>query len=101
MGLKTLVILATLKKTHPNKTILATISTIYTAWKKANQELLQGISPIVHLNKTLQNFKFTTMARTDDDGNLTALFFCHSCSVKLLSSYHNILFLDCTYKTNK
>jgi hypothetical protein len=74
-GLKPSVILATLKKTHPNKTILATISTIYTARKKSNQELLQGISPIVHLNKTLQNSEFTTMARTDDNGNLTAFFF--------------------------
>jgi hypothetical protein len=100
-GLKPSVILATLKKTHPDKTILATISTIYATWKKANQEFLQGISPIVHLNKTLQNSEFTTMARTDDGGNLTALFFCHSRCVKLLSSYHYILFLDCTYKANK
>jgi hypothetical protein len=100
-GLKPSVILAALKKTHPNETILATISTIYTARKKATQQMLQGISPIVHLNKTLQNSEFTTTARTDDDGNLTGLFFCHSCSIKLLCSYHYICFLDCTYKTNK
>ena len=63
--------------------------------------MLQGISPIIHLNKTLQNSEFTTTARTNDDGDLTGLFFCHSRSIKLLSSYHYILFLDCTYKTNK
>jgi hypothetical protein len=100
-GLKPLVILATLKKTHPDETILATISTIYTARKKATQEMLQGISPIVHLHQTLQKSDFTTAARTDDEGNLTALFFCHTRSVELLCSYHYILFLDCTYKTNR
>ena len=30
-----------------------------------------------------------------------AFFFCHSLSVKLLTNHHFILFLDCTYKTNK
>ena len=95
-GLKPLVILATLKKTHPDKTILATISTIYTARKKATQEMLQGVIPLVLLHQNLQNSDFTTADRTEDEGNLTALFFCHTCSVELLCSYHYILFLDCT-----
>ena len=52
-GLKPSSILESLKKTNPNETILATISTIYAARKKAHNQLLQGISPIVDLNQTL------------------------------------------------
>jgi len=37
----------------------------------------------------------------DEEGTLKALFFAHSLSLKLLSRYHTVLFLDCTYKTNK
>ena len=100
-GLKPSAILEALKKTHPEESILATISTIYTARKKAQQEMLQGISPIVHLNRTLADSDFTTHTKVDHDGELKALFFCHSCSIKLLSKYHYLLLLDCTYKTNK
>ncbi|PLW20325.1 hypothetical protein PCANC_08498 [Puccinia coronata f. sp. avenae] len=59
-GLRPSVILQALKKSHPEETILATITTIYSARKKASQELLQGISPIVHVQKTLQASDFTT-----------------------------------------
>jgi hypothetical protein len=37
----------------------------------------------------------------DSGGNLKALFFIHSPSLELLSCDHTVLFLDCTYKTNK
>ena len=94
-------ILDALKKTRPNKTILATISTIYTARKKAHHQMLQGISPIVHLNKTLSSSDFTTATKVNDDGELEGLFFCHALSINLLKSYHYVLLLDCTYKTNK
>jgi hypothetical protein len=100
-GLKPSEILLALKKTHPNEAILATISTIYTARKKAQQEMLQGISPIVHLNKTLMNTNFTTATKVDSEGTLKGLFFCHARSVNLLKAYPHIILLDCTYKTNK
>jgi hypothetical protein len=100
-GLKPSEILLALKKTHPNEVILATVSTIYTARKKARSESLQGISPIVHLNKTLTNTAFTSATKVDNEGHLKALFFCHADSQKLLKAYHHILLFDCTYKTNK
>ena len=100
-GMKPSAILDALKKTRPNETILATISTIYTARKKAHQQMLQGISPIVHLNKTLSSSDFTTATKVNDDGELEGLFFCHALSINLLKSYHYVLLLDCTYKTNK
>jgi hypothetical protein len=99
-GLKPSAILETLKKTNPNEEILATISTIYSARKKAQQQMLQGISPVVHLNQTLAKSDFNTATKVNDDGELKGLFFCHSGSVELLTSYHHILLLDCTYKTN-
>ena len=100
-GLRPAQILECLKKLHPDETILATIDTIYSAQKRAAQEMLQGISPIIHLNEILAGTDFTTMTKVDESGELKGLFFCHSLSVKLLHQYHLILFLDCTYKTNK
>ena len=100
-GLKPSAILEALKKTHPNETILATISTIYSARKKAQHQMLQGISPIVHLNQTLEKSSFTTATKVNENGELKGLFFCHALSINLLKSYHYVLLLDCTYKTNK
>jgi hypothetical protein len=53
------------------------------------------------LNKTLVNTNFTTTTKVDQEGNLKALFFCHTDSLKLLKEYHHIILLDCTYKKNK
>ena len=39
--------------------------------------------------------------KVNNDGILKALFFFHTKSVKLLTAYHQIILLDCTYKTNK
>jgi mRNA deadenylase 3'-5' endonuclease subunit Ccr4 len=100
-GLKPSAILEALKKTNPGKTILATMTTIYSARKKAQQQMLQGISPVMHLKQTLANSDFTTNSKVNDKGKLKGLFFCHSRSVELLDSYHHILLLDCTYKKNK
>ncbi|EFP77815.2 uncharacterized protein PGTG_03771, partial [Puccinia graminis f. sp. tritici CRL 75-36-700-3] len=50
-GLKPAQVLQSLKKTHPDQSILATISTVYSARKKAWAEELRGLSPIVHLIK--------------------------------------------------
>ena len=100
-GLKPSQILQTLKKTHPEKQLLATVSTIYTAKKKSALSNRAAISPIVHLNQTLKDSSFTSTPKVNKKGELKGLFFCHSSSIQLLSSYHSILFLDCTYKTNK
>jgi hypothetical protein len=68
-------ILPDLKKTHTNEVILAAISTIYTSRKKSQEELLQGISLIVHLNKTLNNTNFTTAKGS--------FFLSHQCGTTL------------------
>ena len=76
-GLKPSAILEALKKTHPNETILATISTIYAARKKSQNQILQGISPIFHLNQTLEKSSFTTATKVNENGKL-AIFLSFS-----------------------
>jgi hypothetical protein len=71
------------------------------AKQKFKEQSLQGLSPIVHLNKQLTFSNYTTRSKVDSGGNLKALFFLHSLSLELLSCYHTVLFLDFTYKTNK
>lgn len=69
-GIKPSAILEALKKTRPNKKILATISKIYAARKKAQQKILQEISPIFHLNKTLEKSSFTTATKVNSNREL-------------------------------
>jgi hypothetical protein len=91
-----------MKKTQPaDEPLLATKSTIYVAKRKVKEQSLQGLSPIVHLNKQLTFSNYTSSSKVDSNGNLKALFFIHTLSLELLSCYHTVLFLDCTYKTNK
>jgi len=53
------------------------------------------------VNNQLVFSEYTTQTMVDEEGTLKALFFAHSLSLELLSRYHTVLFLDCTYKTNK
>ncbi|EHS63100.1 uncharacterized protein PGTG_21430 [Puccinia graminis f. sp. tritici CRL 75-36-700-3] len=99
-GLKPAQILQLLKKTHPNQSILATIFTVYSARKKARAEDLRGLSPIVHLNRTLTT-DFTSATMVNNSGKILGLFFCHNHSIHLLCHFNYALFLNCTYKTNK
>ena len=64
-------------------------------------ESLQGLIPIVHLKNQLGNSDYSTCVKTDNDGTLKALFFCHHASLKLYSAYNTIIFANSTYKTNK
>jgi len=59
------------------ETLLATKNTIYVAKRRVKMESLQGLSPIVHLKNQLGNADYSTCVKTDDDGTLKALFFCH------------------------
>jgi hypothetical protein len=68
-GLKLAQILQSLKKTHPDQSILATILTVYSARKKACAEELRGLSPIVHLNQTLTT-DFTSATKVNDSGEI-------------------------------
>ena len=100
-GLKPAVILETLKSTSTNQQILATRATIYRAKQVVDRKNLGDESPIVHLSKTLNSSDYATNLNVDEEGNLKALFFINQKSIQLLSQYNTVLFLDCTYKTNR
>ena len=96
-GLKPAKILRVMQTTMDDgKTLLATKNTIYVAKRWVKTESLQGLSPIVHLKNQLGKSDYTTHIKTDSDGTLKALFFCHNTSLKLYSAYNTILFLDST-----
>jgi hypothetical protein len=68
-GLKPAQILQSLKKSHPDQSILATILTVYSAQKKACAEELCGLSPIFHLNQTLTT-EFTSATKVNNSGKI-------------------------------
>lgn len=39
--------------------------------------------------------------RTDEEGHVIYLFMAHPRSIELFCKYHDILLLDCTYRTNR
>ena len=101
-GLKPSEILRVMQTTaEPTETLLATKNTIYAAKRRVKTESLQSLSPMVQLKQNLSDSDYTTQVKTDSDGTLKALFFCHNSSLELLQAYNTILFLDSTYKTNK
>lgn len=100
-GLKPARILEALKRLHPEKMILATITTIYSARKKTAAQSLRSLNPIIQLHEALPQSDYTTRTKVDKSGKIKGLFFCHNLSVQLLTHYHHILLLDCTYMTNK
>jgi len=101
-GLKPAEILQVMQTTKaPTENLLATWNTIYVAKQKVKNESLHCLSPIVQLKQNLSASDYTSQVKTDVDGTIKALFFCHNSSLELLQAYHTILFLDCTYKTKK
>ena len=102
-GLKPVDILRMLRKNKedPLESTLATINTISAAKQRVKNESLQSLSPLVQLKDNLTDSNYTTQVKTNLEGTLNGLFFCHTNSLKLLQMYHTILFLDSTYKTNQ
>ena len=83
-------------KEDPSESILATINTIYAAKRRVKHESLRSLSPLVQLKDNLTDLNYTTEVKTDLEGTLKGLFYCHTNSLKLLEMYHTILFLDST-----
>ncbi|KNZ64063.1 uncharacterized protein VP01_10714g2, partial [Puccinia sorghi] len=85
-GLKPSQTLQMLKKTHPQKHLLATVSKFYTTTKKSALSNKATINPTVHLKQALQESSFTSTLKVNQKGELKGLFFFHSYSIQLLSS---------------
>ena len=62
---------------------------------------LNGRTPIAALLEELKEDHFISSIQCSNDNNLTHLFFANTKSIKLTRRFPSVLFLDCTYKTNK
>jgi len=80
---------------------LATQKDIYNQIAAIQRGLLEGQSPIYALTKQLNDQGFWSQIQFAPDGHVTVVFFMHPDSLHYLQAYPNLLFLDCTYKTNK
>ncbi|CAG8696391.1 10298_t:CDS:2 [Cetraspora pellucida] len=91
-----------LSSLHQNDHSISVISwDIYNLCTKIRLENLQGRTPIQALLKELENDQYEYDYQYDANGHVTHLFFSHHKSIKLARTYSSVLFMDCTYKTNK
>ena len=99
-GLKTRRILAVLRDRDPEVTLRA--RDIYNIKEKVHREFLDARHPIQALVMALpKDDKGVFKWKTDEENRVTCLFATHRSSIDLLSRNPYILFMDCTYKTNK
>jgi len=75
---------------------------IYNKCQKIHHELLDGKTPVQALLDTVpNNGDWFIHYQTNDFHVLTAVFCTHKTSFELLRRYPSVLFMDCTYRTNK
>ncbi|SPO02542.1 uncharacterized protein DNG_05215 [Cephalotrichum gorgonifer] len=84
-----------------NSDTIATQQDIYNRIADSRRELCEGQSTIHALANQLDNEGFWNRMQFDQDGRVTAVLFAHPESLAYLQAYPDLLFLDCTYKTNK
>jgi hypothetical protein len=80
---------------------LATRQDIYNRIADVRRDACEGQSPIHALANKLDKEGFWSRIQFTPDGRVTAVFFAHPDSLRYLRAYPEVLFLDCTYKTNK
>ena len=79
-----------------------TIRDLHNARAKLSRQELAYFTPIQHLLQELQTSDlWYTSHLVDGYEQLTHLFFAFEPSLDLLEMYPDVLFIDCTYKTNK
>lgn len=84
-----------------NSDTIATQQDIYNRIAESKRELCEGQSTIQALANQLDNEGFWCRMQLDSDGRVTAVLFAHPDSLAYLQAYPDLLFLDCTYKTNR
>lgn len=77
------------------------LSDIYNARAKYRLAKLAGRTPIQALLEDLISSDTFHRHKTDDNGHLTHLFIALPTSISLFRQHHDILLLDCTYRTNR
>ncbi len=84
-----------------NSSALASQQDIYNRIAESRRELSEGQSAMQALTCQLDKEGFWSRTQVDEDGRVTAVIFAHPESLAHLKAYPELLFLDCTYKTNK
>ncbi|KAL2104883.1 hypothetical protein VUR80DRAFT_9410 [Thermomyces stellatus] len=84
-----------------NSNAIATQQDIYNRIAESRRELREGQSTIHALVNQLDQEGFWNRIQLNPDGRVTAVLFAHPGSLAYLQAYPDLLFLDCTYKTNK
>ncbi|KAK7586284.1 hypothetical protein V3481_009030 [Fusarium oxysporum f. sp. vasinfectum] len=84
-----------------NSNTIATQQDIYNRIADSKRELCEGQSTIHAFANQLDKEGFWNRMQLDSDNRITAVLFAHPESLAYLKAYPDLLFLDCTYKTNK
>ncbi|KAH7461505.1 hypothetical protein FOMA001_g18980 [Fusarium oxysporum f. sp. matthiolae] len=80
---------------------IATQQDIYNRIADSKRELCEGQSTIHAFANQLDKEGFWNRMQLDSHDRVTAVLFAHPESLGYLKAYPDLLFLDCTYKTNK
>jgi hypothetical protein len=80
---------------------IATQQDIYNRIADSKRELCEGQSTIHAFANQLDKEGFWNRMQLDSHDRVTAVLFAHPESLAYLKAYPDLLFLDCTYKTNK
>lgn len=92
--------LARLRNLNPGKNFL--MRDLHNQRAKIRRQELAKVSPIQHLLQELQTSDLWIVAHQSDGyEQITQLFFAFEHSLDLLKMNSDVLFIDCTYKTNK
>jgi hypothetical protein len=97
--LKPLQILRMLKKRDPSN--LAVIEDVYNAVAVAKKKKLNGATYIEAAVEKLHQLDWAYQFKTDRDGSLTDIVYALREGLQLLQQFPTVIFVDCTYKTNK
>ncbi|EXL64793.1 hypothetical protein FOPG_18956 [Fusarium oxysporum f. sp. conglutinans race 2 54008] len=84
-----------------NSNTIATQQDIYNRIADSKRELCEGQSTIHAFANQLDKEGFWNRMQLDSYDRVTAVLFAHPESLAYLKAYPDLLFLDCTYKTNK
>lgn len=80
----------------------STIRTVYNAKVKIKQHNTEGRTVMQQFMKLAYSHSYSVQHRVDEKSNeVTDLFFSHPRCVLLAQCFPQILFLDCTFKTNR
>lgn len=92
--------LARLRNLHPGKNFL--LRDLHNQRAKIRRQELARVAPIQTLLQALQTSEFWSIGhQLDGHDQITQLFFAFEPSLDLLKMNSDVLFIDCTYKTNK